>query len=110
MASPVAVGKISLRGRKSETPRLAGFELRIGGNFDGHELSALIGVVKFPAVTAPARVKGQHYGSLVVRPTRFRVSCAPLEFRSQEGWPGPTLAAGADFGHPAADHIVAPLA
>ncbi len=53
---------------------------------------------------------GAHYGSLIVRPSGFRVSCAPLEFRSREGWPDPARAAGADFGHPAADHIVAPRA
>jgi integrase/recombinase XerD len=38
------------------------------------------------------------------------VSCAILEFRFREGWPGPARAAGAGFGHPAADHIVAPRA
>jgi hypothetical protein len=53
---------------------------------------------------------GTHYGSPIVRPSGFRVSCAPLEFRSREGWPGPERAAGADSGHPAADHIVAPRA
>jgi endonuclease/exonuclease/phosphatase (EEP) superfamily protein YafD len=40
----------------------------------------------------------------------FPVSCAPLEFKSREEWPGPARAAGADFGHPAANHIAAPLA
>ena len=70
-----------------------------------------------PCITSglPVREKslckpGAHYGSPIVRPSGFLVFCAPLEFRSREGWPGPAHAAGADFGHPAADHIVAPRA
>src|SRR5580704_397758 len=61
---PEGARRTSTLGGKAEGLRLAGPELRSGRNSDRHHLSALSVVIKFPTISAPARVDPVSIGDL----------------------------------------------